>query len=649
MVLLLSTDTIAQMVQAISWTLVHSLWLGVLLSIAAAIIIFATRHTKPQVRYNLLAAALLAFMLGVAISFKIQVTKANQIIDVSPLRQSGQTLITEARLRDIKLENKISIAGNVVAFINTNAALIAAAWLLVIALQFIQLTAGLYGIYRLKSSHVFSVGAHWNERLIALSKTLQVNKQVQLLQSALVKMPAVIGYFKPVILFPAGMLASLPADEVEAVLLHELAHIRRKDFLVNLVQQLMEIIFFFNPAVLWVSALIKSERENCCDEIAVQQTCNKQNYIKALLSFETFNLPQAPVLANGFNGEKNHLLNRIKRIIYNNNKTLNNMEKRFLAAGVIVTSVLIFSFTANNAQQKPLQKTNHIQLNTAAATKQNIAGDGTQTDTLPAPALAEDKPVNGTINSTQHGKRYKMVTDNNQVKELYIDGKKVPAEKLGSYKTVTDKLLAETKLELEQSQKEMAESAKEMEQSKKEMEESKLEMAQSQKELAESAKELEQSKKEMAEASGQIVLEQKQAKKEMEQSKLELVQSKKEIALAKIELEKSAKEMKEDSRRAKLDMEQSSRDMVQAKKDMEQAAKDEAQAKKDEEQSRLLQERIVSDFINEHIIKDKSELSSYQLNNDELIVNDTKQPEDVFKRFKAKYVKSKQFTMMYNQ
>src|SRR4030095_11498069 len=95
------------------------------------------------------------------------------------------------------------------------------------------------------------------------------------LQSSLTKVPVVIGHLKPVILFPIGILNSLPQNEVEAILLHELAHIARNDFLINLLQQFTEIIFFFNPAVIWVSSCIKSERENCCDDIAISVTQDK--------------------------------------------------------------------------------------------------------------------------------------------------------------------------------------------------------------------------------------------------------------------------------------------------------------------------------------------------------------------------------------
>ena len=158
----------------------------------------------------------------------------------------------------------------------------------------------------------------------------------------------VLGHLKPVILFPAAALTTLAPEEIEAILLHELAHIRRKDYLVNILQNLAEIIFFFNPAVLWISSLIKEERENCCDDIAISQVKNKKQFIHALVSFQEYNLTSK--YAATFSGKRNHLLNRIKRIITNNNKTLSNMEKIFLVTGIIITGFMAVAF----AQHKQL-------------------------------------------------------------------------------------------------------------------------------------------------------------------------------------------------------------------------------------------------------------------------------------------------------
>ena len=634
MPLLFLIDIGDETIRALNWTLIHSLWQGMLLSLVAGSIIFFTKKSSPSLRYYLLTVVLFFFIVAVAATFSLQLLKVKQGIDTPPAMPSVEaTAITQA-MQPLFTESKLYFTGKAIAFFNVNANWIVLTWLLIIGLQFIRLTAGLYGVYQLKRRQTFSAGEYWNKKTGELSRQLQINKKVRLLQSGIAKIPAVIGYFKPVILFPAGLLASLPVNEVEAILLHELAHIRRKDFLVNLVQHLIEIIFFFNPAVLWVSSLIKSERENCCDDIAVNQTDSKQNYIKALMSFEGFNLARSSPLANAFSGEKNHLMNRVKRIIYNNNKTLNNMEKKFLAAGMIITSVFIFAFSSKNAPQKGETKNIVSRVVTINTADKIFAALSVATDTVPVTQPEKESGLSGKITTTVNGKKYTMVTANNQVTELYVNDKKIPAEKMGDYKNVTNKILKEAKLDKEQSEKDMAEAAIEQEQAKKEMEESTIEMA--------------QAKIEMEEAEKQMVIDKQQAEKDMAQSKIEMEQSKEEMAQSKIEMAQSQKEMKQDMKKAKIEMEQSQKEMMQSKKEMEKSRIEMAKAKKDMEQSKLLQEKIIGDFINEHIIKDKADLVSYKLSNEELIVNDVKQSDEIFKKFKDKYVKNKNWTIMYN-
>ena len=161
----------------------------------------------------------------------------------------------------------------------------------------------------------------------------------------------VIGHLKPVIIVPVGLLIALSAEEVEAILIHELAHIRRRDYLVNMLQSGMEIVFFFNPAVLWVSKLIKTERENCCDDLAVAQNNNKINYIRALVSCEEYQA-SVPAYAMGFPGEKNSLLSRVKRIVSNRNYSLNLFEKTILAVCLVLFGLGVSAFTAREHIQK---------------------------------------------------------------------------------------------------------------------------------------------------------------------------------------------------------------------------------------------------------------------------------------------------------
>ncbi|TWV93668.1 M56 family metallopeptidase [Chitinophaga pinensis] len=180
----------------------------------------------------------------------------------------------------------------------------------------------------------------WRSRLQQLCEAVGVTKSVRLLESAFVKVPVVAGHLKPVILMPAGLLAGLPAQQIEAVLLHELAHIRRHDYIVNLLQVCCETVFFFNPGLLWISVLLRDEREHCCDDIALQQTGSKKTFIEALISFKEYTLSaQYPAVA--FPGRKNQLLQRVSRIINNRHQSMGTAEKVCFFTGMAMLSVVL--------------------------------------------------------------------------------------------------------------------------------------------------------------------------------------------------------------------------------------------------------------------------------------------------------------------
>ena len=123
--------------------------------------------------------------------------------------------------------------------------------------------------------------------------------------------PAAIGWLRPVVLVPAGALAGLPSAQIEALLLHELAHIRRHDYLVNILQSAVEAVFFYHPAVWWISSHIRAERELCCDDIAVSITGDAVVYARALAEFDSARLIQPAVMAaNG-----GSLAGRIARLL----------------------------------------------------------------------------------------------------------------------------------------------------------------------------------------------------------------------------------------------------------------------------------------------------------------------------------------------
>lgn len=142
---------------------------------------------------------------------------------------------------------------------------------------------------------------------------MDIRQKVKIFESLLVKVPLVIGHLKPVILMPVGLLSSLPYDQVEAIFAHELAHIRRKDYLVNLIKSLLEVVFFYHPIFWWISSSIETERENCCDDLTIQMCGSEIPLRNALLSIQQFEIKPV-ILATAISNSKYKLLNRIMRM-----------------------------------------------------------------------------------------------------------------------------------------------------------------------------------------------------------------------------------------------------------------------------------------------------------------------------------------------
>ena len=138
-----------------------------------------------------------------------------------------------------------------------------------VEIQLLGRAAAWIGARRLRRAGVCVAPGMWRARLDQLARRARISRRVVLLESCLAEVPVVIGYLRPAILVPVGLLAGLPAAQVEAILLHELAHIRRHDYLVNLLQMFVEGLLFYHPAVWWISAVIRAERENCCDDVVV--------------------------------------------------------------------------------------------------------------------------------------------------------------------------------------------------------------------------------------------------------------------------------------------------------------------------------------------------------------------------------------------
>jgi beta-lactamase regulating signal transducer with metallopeptidase domain len=185
-------------------------------------------------------------------------------------------------------------------------------WLAGVLALSVRLAGGWAAVEGLRREGVAEPDAAWKERAAKLARRLGLPRPIQVLASSRVAVPAAFGALRPVVLLPAAAFSALPVRELEALLAHELAHIRRHDYLVNLLQSVAETLFFYHPAVWWISHRLRVEREDACDDLAVMATGSITIYARALLDLEEIR-PAAPLLTVAANGSQ--LSQRIARLL----------------------------------------------------------------------------------------------------------------------------------------------------------------------------------------------------------------------------------------------------------------------------------------------------------------------------------------------
>jgi beta-lactamase regulating signal transducer with metallopeptidase domain len=186
-----------------------------------------------------------------------------------------------------------------------------AGWLAGVVLLSLWHVGGWAQARRLARRDTRPVAAAWRARLGELRERMRIARAVELLESARVGIPMVIGWLSPVILVPASVFSGLTPRQLEAVLAHELAHVRRHDYLINLLQAVVETLLFYHPVVWWVSRQVRIERESCCDDLALAACGDRLGYARALAALEELRAP-VPRLAPAANGGE--LLARIRRL-----------------------------------------------------------------------------------------------------------------------------------------------------------------------------------------------------------------------------------------------------------------------------------------------------------------------------------------------
>jgi len=345
--------------QALGWALVHFIWQGALIAILYAGLAALLRRRAANLRYSVACAAML-LMLGLPVATVLIIEQAtSRTLDESRAAetaakgsQANTTLLPDGRKQALSNETlpvaqSQSLAegkgdSSVFSWRRWTAQRFASLMPWLVAVWFagvwflsLRFLGGLVIAQRLKRLETSPLLEQWQEKLAGLCRQLRVSRPVRLCESVLVEVPTVIGWLRPVILMPASALTGLSAAQLEALLAHELGHIRRYDYLVNLLQTAVETLLFYHPAVWWLSSQIRQERENCCDDLAVATCGNVLIYARALAELEQLRsgAVQLAIAANG-----GALMQRIQRLVGNPSRASHRFESWL--AGVIALATV---------------------------------------------------------------------------------------------------------------------------------------------------------------------------------------------------------------------------------------------------------------------------------------------------------------------
>lgn len=295
----------------VGWTLIHFVWQGALLAIAAAAGLYLCRRRAPSVRYAVACAALAAMVAAPLVTARLLVAPGPAFHLAA---DSSAPLLVSPELGAPGVVSAVDTLRGSTIGRTVDAALPVAVWIwLACVTALLTCTAG--GWWRVRRLFVASramAPSRWQATGEAVAGRLGLRAAVLIVESALVDTPTLVGWLRPVILLPIAAVAGLTPDQVQAILAHELAHVRRHDYVVNLVQTLAETFLFYHPAVWWVSARIRSEREYCCDDAAVAVCGDAVGYVSALASLESWRTIDSGLSLAATDGQ---LLARIRRLL----------------------------------------------------------------------------------------------------------------------------------------------------------------------------------------------------------------------------------------------------------------------------------------------------------------------------------------------
>ncbi len=369
----------ATLTDALGWTLLHSLWQGTLIAFTLGVVMIVLRRASARARSLAASIALLTTMALTCLTFialyeplsidtaaleaaSVQSDKApaNKISSVDKVSPADNTLQTPPqkgfralRFAPLNLSREAVWLDRVREYLPA----LVLVWLLGAICLALRFLGGMVYAQRMKHFRAHPASAEWQHRVAELAERLKLRRAPLLVESGLANAPMLVGFLKPIILVPMGFLTGLQTAHIEAIIAHELAHARYQDYLMSILQAVIETVMFYHPAVWWMSAQVRQEREHAADDLAADLCGDSRALAHALAILEERSLvsDEAHFATAGVGANDGHLLTRVKRLL--GKPTERTFSLEYLAAYLVITSIFALSLTASPVLQpvvKPL-------------------------------------------------------------------------------------------------------------------------------------------------------------------------------------------------------------------------------------------------------------------------------------------------------
>ncbi len=382
------SSTGSTLLYAIGWALIHSLWQGALIALVAGVVFHRLRargdERESEYVYRVALGGLALLFCIVCGTAFIEYSSAQPLVSIrsasvmssvsqeslssqsisSSLSQGNATMtqsVTASSLPTL-LQRLQALQGTWQTFINEHIDFMVALWFCGVVVFLGKLFLSTWYVRRLRTEGVQPLPEVWQRTVQSIAEKIALSTTVEVVESTLARVPMTIGILKPMILFPVGMIAGLTPQQVEAILAHEMAHILRRDFAVNIVQSIVESILFYHPAVWWLSGIFNQEREHCCDDIALSVTGDSRAIATALSALVQYSSLINPFSSSQFfpgKGGKNMLLHRIQRLLQSPVDTP-RLHSGYFSAALALTIALMLVLGTNTEVQELVAKTSTV-------------------------------------------------------------------------------------------------------------------------------------------------------------------------------------------------------------------------------------------------------------------------------------------------